>query len=253
VSGLPATPRVPTWRKALGWAVHAYAASGIVLAAWIAAILMQPNRLMDDYRFCFLLLFVGGFIDSTATVLTRMLRITRSASAFDPRRLGDLIGFLIYVCLPLALLERAEVVPDNREWVLLVALVASAFGLSRADGRGPEGEFRGFPPYWNVVAFYLYALPVTGEWAIAVILGLSALIFVPTRYPNPVRPGLINQLMLALFVPWAVLVLMCVVRHWIHNPPRGMIGLSAGYPTLYLLVAWGRSLWRWSNSGSPSQ
>ena len=39
VSGLAATPRVPAWRRALGWAVHAYTGSGLLLAAWIAAIL----------------------------------------------------------------------------------------------------------------------------------------------------------------------------------------------------------------------
>jgi phosphatidylcholine synthase len=72
---------------------------------------------------------------------------------------------------------------------------------------------------------------------------------VPSRYPYPTRPGLINRLMLVLSIPWAVLLGACVVRHWRYAPgPPGMIGLSAGYPTLYLLVAWGTSFWRWSNA-----
>jgi phosphatidylcholine synthase len=246
VSGLTATPRVPAWRRALGWAVHAYTGSGLLLAAWIAAILIQPERMLDDYRFCFLLMFVATFVDATDGTLARLVRITEAVPTFDGRRLDDLVDFLMYTCLPLLLIDRAGLLPLNYRWVLLVALAASAYGFSQTHMKTADGAFLGFPSYWNVVAFYLFALPVTGERAVIVILGLAALTFVPTRYPYPTKPGLVNQLMLVLSVPWAVLVFACVIRHWTFNPPRGMIGLSAGYPTLYLGVAWGMSLWRWS-------
>jgi phosphatidylcholine synthase len=252
VSGLPATPHVPFWKKILGWAVHVYTGSGLLLAAWITTILIQPERMTDDYRFCFLLMFVGTLIDATDGTLARLIKITKTVPTFDGRRLDDLIDFLMYTCLPLLLIDRAGLLPVNSRWVLLVALSASAYGFSQTNVKTQDGEFLGFPSYWNVVAFYLFALPVTGEWAVLAILVLSALTFVPSRYPYPTRPGLLNGLMLVLSVPWAVLVGACVVRHWHHFPPRGMIGLSAGYPTLYMIVAWGTSLWRWSNAGSDA-
>lgn len=243
-------PTVPTWKKALGWAVHAYTASGLLIAAWITVILMQPDRLMDDYRFCFLLMFVATVIDATDGTLARLVRISETIPGFDGRRLDDLIDFLMYTCLPLLLIERAGLLPVNYRWVLLIALAASAYGFSQTDVKTTDGEFLGFPSYWNIVAFYLFALPVTGQWAVLVILVLSALTFVPSRYPYPTRPGVINRLMLVLSIPWAVIVFLCVIRHWHFTPrSRSLIGLSAGYPTLYLAVAWGMSLWRWSGGG----
>ena len=58
-------------------------------------------------------------------------------------------------------------------------------------------------------------------------------------------------LMLVLSVPWAILVFVCVIRHWHTRIPHGMISLSAAYPTLYLGVAWGMSLWRASAPKGP--
>ena len=251
MSGVEATPRVPTWKTVLGWAVHVYTASGLLVAAWITAILMRPERLMDDYRFCFLLMFVGTFIDATDGTLARLVKISETIPSFDGRRLDDLIDFLMYTCLPLLLIDRAGLVPDNFRWVLLVALAASAYGFSQTDIKTADGAFLGFPSYWNIVAFYLFALPITGEWAVGVILVLSVLTFVPSRYPYPTQPGPINRLMLVLALPWAVLMFLCVIRHWHFAPwPKSLIGLSAGYPTLYLAVAWGTSLWRWGNVGA---
>jgi len=254
VSDRPETVRIPAWQRALGWAVHAYTTGGLFLAAWITLILLQPDRATDDYRFCFLLLFVGAVIDATDGTLARLVRIAEAVPAIDGRRLGDLVRFLLSAALPLLLIDRAGLLPVGYRWVLLAALVASAYGFSRKGLKTADRQFRGFPSCWNVVAFYLFALPVTGQPAALVILALAVLTFVPSRYPYPTRPGLINRLMLALSIPWAVLVGACVVRHWRYAPgPPGMIGLSAGYPTLYLLVAWGTSFWRWSNAERPGE
>lgn len=244
-------PVVPIWKKVLAWAVHAYTASGLLIAAWITVILTQSDPLMDDYRFCFLLMFIGTVIDATDGTLARLVKVAETVPGFDGRRLDDLIDFLLYTCLPLLLVHRAGLLPVNYQWVLLVALGASAYGFSQTDVKTADGEFLGFPSYWNIVAFYLFALPVTGQWAVFVVLALSALTFVPSRYPYPTRPGVLNRLMLALSIPWAVLVFLCVIRHWHYRPwPRSMIGLSAGYPSMYLAVAWGTSLWRWTAPAS---
>jgi len=255
VNGVPPhvriPPRVSLWRWTLGWLVHVYTGCGLFLAAWITAILMQPDRAMDDYRFCFLLMAIGTLIDATDGTLARLVRVSEVVPEFDGRRLDDLIDFLMYTCLPLLLIDRAAILMPEWRWVLLVALGASAYGFSQTHVKTADGSFLGFPSYWNVVAFYLYALPVTGDAAGLVILSLAVLTFVPSKYPYPTRPGLVNRLLLVLSIPWAVLVFVCVIRHWRTTPPRGMIGLSAGYPTLYLGVAWGMSLWR-ANQG-PSQ
>ena len=94
--------------------------------------------------------------------------------AFDGRRLDDLVDFLLYTCLPLLLIDRAGMLPADCRWVLLVALLASAYGFCQADIKSDDGSFVGFPSYWNIVAFYLYCWPAEGWFAVALILVLSA-------------------------------------------------------------------------------
>ena len=48
------------------------------------------------------------------------------------------------------------------EWVLVVALVASAYGFCQMPAKTTDGYFVGFPSYWNIVAFYLYVLQMPG-------------------------------------------------------------------------------------------
>ena len=189
-------------------------------------------------------MLVAVVVDATDGTLARAVRIREAVPGFDGRRLDDLVDFLMYTCLPLVLIDRAGLLPADGRWVLLVALVASAYGFCQSDVKTADGAFLGFPSYWNVVAYYLYALPI-GQWtAFGLVLGLAALTFVPSRYPYPTQPGRANRWMLALSVPWAGLVLADVLRPWEGRPTRWEAWASVLYPALYLAVAWGASIRR---------
>jgi phosphatidylcholine synthase len=253
---IPRQERPSRTRQLLGWAVHIYTGTGLVLAAWITALLLQPERTPDAYRHCFLLMLVAVVIDATDGALARWVRIEETVPSFDGRRLDDLIDFLLYTCLPLLLIDRAGLLPPESRWVLVVALGASAYGFSQTEAKGADGSFRGFPSYWNVVAFYLYGVPAAGWWAFAVILGFAILTFVPSRYPYPTQPGQVNRWMLGLSVPWAVLVLVALLLPWDDGVPHGVIRASVVYPALYLGAAWAMSLWRNASgraTGSPAK
>jgi phosphatidylcholine synthase len=216
----------------------------LVLAAGIMSLLLQADRTPDTYRLCFLLMLAGIVIDGTDGALARRVRVEEVVPAFDGRRLDDLVDFVMYTCLPLVLIDRAGLVPADGRWVLGAALLASAYGFCQTQAKTEDGAFRGFPSYWNVVAFYLYTLPVAGWPAAAVILALAALTFVPSRYPYPTRPGRVNWWMLVLSVPWGVLVLAAILSRWDDGLPRRIVWTSAAYPVLYLGVALGSSLRR---------
>jgi phosphatidylcholine synthase len=237
---IPVT-RVRRW---LGWAVHAYTASGLLLAVAITSLLFQSERTADTYRVCFLLMLAAVVIDATDGTLARAVRIKEAVPEFDGRRLDDLVDFLLYTCLPLLLIDRAGLLPEDCRGVLVVALVASAYGFCQADVKTADGAFLGFPSYWNVVAFYLVALPITGNWAAGLILGLSVLTFVPSRYPYPTMPGRLNRLMLLLSVPWALVLAAALVIAWHEGERQVLIQVSAAYPAVYLGTAWVGSLRR---------
>ncbi len=234
-------PRVSAVRRVLGWCVHAYTASGLLLGAWIAALLVQPERTPDTYRTCFLLMLAAIVVDATDGTLARAVRIREAVPGFDGRRLDDLVDFLLYTCLPLLLIDRAGLLPGDCRWVLLAALVASAYGFCQTDVKTADGAFLGFPSYWNVVAYYLYAGPIEGDAAAAVVLVLAVLTFVPIRYPYPTQPGRLNRLMLVLALPWGALVLVDLLRPWDADRPRWPVYASAAYPAAYLVAGWWQS------------
>jgi phosphatidylcholine synthase len=214
-----------------------------VLAAWVASLLLQTERTAETYRTCFLLMLVAVAVDATDGTLARAVRIREAVPGFDGRRLDDLVDFLLYTCLPLVLVDRAGLLPGDGRWVLVVALVASAYGFCQADIKTADGAFLGFPSYWNVVAFYLFALPVTGGWAVGLLLGLAALTFVPSRYTYPTQPGRWNRLLL-LGVPWALVLAALLVFDWNEEVSRTLVRASLAYPALYLGSAWAMSLRR---------
>src|SRR5919201_1935110 len=95
------------------------------------------------------------------------------------------IDFLTYAALPLLLLWRAQVLPAGQEGWLLVPLLASAYGFCQVSAKTDDGFFLGFPSYWNLVAFYLYALRPPDAVALGLLLGFAVLTFVPSRYLYP--------------------------------------------------------------------
>ena len=236
-------PPVSRVRKCLGWAVHAYTGCGLLLAAGVVSLLLQPERTAETYRACFLLMLVAVVVDATDGTLARAVRVKEAVPGFDGRRLDDLVDFLLYTCLPLLLIDRAGLLPGSCRWVLVAALVASAYGFCQADVKTDDGAFLGFPSYWNVVAFYLFTLPITGGLAVGLILALAVLTFVPSRYPYPTQPGRLNRLLLLLSVPWGLLLAAALVFDWNEESLRTMVWASLPYPALYLGSAWAMSLW----------
>jgi phosphatidylcholine synthase len=236
------SPRRPSaGRRFLGWCVHAYTGTGLLLAAAITSLLLQPDRTPDTYRVCFLLMLAAVVIDGTDGTLARAVRVKEAVPEFDGRRLDDLADFLLYTCLPLVLIDRAGLLPADARWVLVIALAASGYGFCQADVKTPDGAFVGFPSYWNVIAYYLYAVPIDGYAAAGLILAFAGLTFVPSRYPYPTQPGRVNRWMLILSLPWCGLVLADLLRPWDGDRPRWPVWASLAYPAAYLGVAWAAS------------
>ncbi|MBX9627278.1 MAG: CDP-alcohol phosphatidyltransferase [Gemmataceae bacterium] len=233
-----------TRRRVLGWCVHAYTGTGLLLAAAVAALLVQPDPGPETFRACFLLFLAAVFVDATDGTLARLVRIREAVPEFDGRRLDDLVDFLTYTCLPLLLIDRAGLLPPDARWVLLAALVASGYGFCQAGIKTADGAFLGFPSYWNIVAYYLLRLPIDGWAAAAVILVLACLTFVPSRYPYPTQPGRANRWMLALSVPWAAVNLIDLLRPWDGGGGGALVWASAVYPAVYLGLSWAGSLGR---------
>jgi phosphatidylcholine synthase len=174
-------------RKTLAWLVHLYTAMGLVCAAGMAVLIVRGGD--ASFRGAFFLMMVATAVDATDGWLARRARVREVLPGFDGSALDNLIDFHTYTSLPLLLIWRAGVLPGGLAWLLLLPLLASAYGFSQVNVKTDDGFFLGFPSYWNIVAYYVFVLPPP-VWVSAALLTICAVLtFIPTRYLYATRGG----------------------------------------------------------------
>ncbi len=239
--------------RCLAWSVHFYTALGAVAAAWMLVLLVRGGG--AAFRGTFLLMLVATLIDATDGTLARRIRVKEVLPGFDGRRLDDLVDWLTYTCLPLILIWRAEILPAGQEIWLLAPLLASAYGFCQTSIKTDDGYFLGFPSLWNVVAFYLYLLDLPGSIALGIVLFLSVLTFVPSRYLYPSsRPGLINKIsniggafwsLLLAWIFWSLPSESLPGQRVTDGLTKALVLASTIYPLWYFGASWVITLRHW--------
>lgn len=219
--------------KVWAWLAHLYTALGLVCAAGIAVLIVWGDE--RSLRLAFLLMMCATAIDATDGWLARRARVKDVLPDFDGGALDNLIDFQTYTALPLLLLWRADVVGASLAPVLLVPLLASAYGFSKVDAKTDDGFFLGFPSYWNIVAFYLFMLRPAAGLSAAILLLFSVLTFVRTPYLYSTRGGPFARTLNVGAGAWFVLLAGAL-----FGPPdaaRSLMWLSLAYPLLYLALS----------------
>jgi phosphatidylcholine synthase len=232
----------PQLRRFFAWCVHLYTALGLVAAAGMAVLLTGADPGPDAFRWCFVLMLVATLIDATDGTLARAVKVKEVLPGFDGRRLDDIVDFLTYTALPLFLVWRAALLPEGTEPLLLLPLLASAYGFCQVKAKTDDGYFLGFPSYWNLVAFYLYVLQMPKPTALALVVALAVLTFVPTRYLYPTMRGRLNRVTNVLGAGWTCVLIAILTLPAVElaraGPARDMGILSLFFPIYYLAVSW---------------
>ncbi len=232
----------PRLTRVLAWCVHFYTALGLVAAAGMAVLLAEPNPSPDAFRWTFVLMLIATLIDATDGTLARAIKIKEVLPGFDGRRLDDIVDFLTYTALPLFLIWRAHLLPDGTEPLLLLPLLASAYGFCQVSAKTDDGYFLGFPSYWNLVAFYLYVLAMPKWGALTLVVALALLTFVPTRYLYPTMRGRLNRVTNVLGAGWTCLIIAILTLPGIQmasgGTAREMSMLSLFFPVYYMAASW---------------
>ena len=240
----------------LGWCVHGYTSLGLIAAAIMALLLVRGGP--EAYRWCFLLMALATIVDASDGTLARLVRIKEVVPSFDGRRLDDIIDYLNYTFLPILLIWRADLLPPGQEGWLIVPLVASIYGFCQVQAKTDDGFFLGFPSLWNVVAFYLYVLPL-GTWTcLAIVVALGVMTIVPSKYLYPSQPGRLNVVATVLGIVWTVPLGWLLWSLPTSTSPRGFPSIqrlalaSLFYPVFYMTVSWIITLNHWSRRTSAS-
>jgi phosphatidylcholine synthase len=225
------------------WAVHAYTATGSVLA-----LLMVHLSYTGHVEAVLWLFLVAMVVDGTDGFLARHLRVKELVPQVDGSLLDNIVDYLTYAFAPMVLLWAGGYLPDGAAGgvVAAVPLVASCFQFTRSDAKTDDHFFVGFPSYWNIAAFYVVVMDL-GTVATTVMLGvLTVLVFVPVKYVYPSRTAHLWTLNMVLATLW--LALFAVIVALLPDPPLLLVGLSLAYVVYYV----GLSVWlTWSGRPRP--
>lgn len=158
--------------------VHVYTASTMIILLLSTMLLMQ-----DRLGMALVVMLLAVSIDSTDGMLARRFRVKEVLPEFDGRRMDDIIDYISYVFLPVMFMLKAAMLLGPALLFGSLPLLASAFGFARVDAKlDDDGFFLGFPSYWNVAVAYFYLLGTPPWFNTLLVVLLSALVFVPTRY-----------------------------------------------------------------------
>jgi phosphatidylcholine synthase len=225
----PFRPSPP--RLAAAWAVHAFTASG---ALWglLSVIAVGQGRFKEAMGWMLLALAVDSFDGA----LARLAHVRRVLPGFDGALLDNLLDYVNYALVPAYLLHAAGVFPERGALLGAGAIcLASAYQFAQAEAKTADHTFTGFPSYWNVVAFYLLMLRWPPGLALATVLVLCVLCFVPLRYLYPSRVAGFRALHVGTGLVWGCLLVYLLAR-W-PDSPLPLVWASLAYIVYYFAVS----------------
>ena len=220
-------------RGAAALSVHAYTASGAVLA-WLAL----RSAWDHDPRTALLWLALACFVDATDGFAARAADVRRNASWIDGARLDDIVDFLTYVFVPLVILwEQGLLGGPSGLLAVAAVLIASGLGFSNLHAKTLDYFFTGWPSYWNLIVVYALAWNWSPATTTVTLLVLAALVFVPIKYVYPSRTVTLMKTTLVLGAIWAVQMLLMI--WWLPDVPAWLLWTGLVYPIYYTAL----SLW----------
>lgn len=218
-------------QRVAAWSVHAFTASGGVLGT--LALLAIDRGAFDV---ALLLMLATMFIDSVDGTLARRVEVRRVLPGIDGRRLDDVVDFLTFVVVPLVFLDALGALVGW--WVMVPAVMASAYGFAREDAKTEDDFFLGWPSYWNVVAIYVYLLHFSPWTGTALVLLFSAAIFVPVKYVYPSKVKVLWKTTNGVGMLWAGVLIACILWPEALDEPR-----VAWWTLVYPVYYFGLSIW----------
>jgi phosphatidylcholine synthase len=225
-------------RSAAALAVHAYTASGAVIA-WLAL----QSAWDHDPRTALLWLCFACFVDATDGFAARAVDVRRHAAWIDGARLDDIVDFLTYVFVPMAVLwDQGQLAGSLGLAAVAAVLIASGLGFSNLQAKTQDYFVTGWPSYWNLIAVYAVAWRWSATATSLLLMVLAALVFVPIKYVYPSRTVTLMRPTLIFGFLWAAQVVLIV--WWLPAPPAWLMWSSVAYPAYYFAL----SLWLNVNS-----
>jgi phosphatidylcholine synthase len=221
--------------RAAAWAVHAFSASGAVLAL-LAVLAIDGHRWTEAMLWLFAALVVDG-VDGT---MARAARVKELASRVDGDMLDLVIDYLNYVFVPTLFILEAGLLPDAAALPLAALIqLSSLYVFARRDMKTEDNYFRGFPALWNIVALYLFAAGMEPNLGALVVAALVVLTFAPIHFVHPFRVRDYGFWLPVLTLLWAFSTLSLLI-----DSPAAARGILLAVSAVSAAIIVGLGLWR---------
>ena len=113
--------------------------------------------------------------------------------------------------------------------------LAAGYQFLQVDAKTEDHFFRGFPSYWNIVAFYAIVFSLSPEATGTILVVCSLLVFVPIRYVYPSRTVAFRKLTMTLTALW--FVCYSAILFQMPEPEPGFLLFSLLYLVYYLSLS----------------
>lgn len=214
------------------WLVHAYTASGVVLAFLTFIAVMEGDTVRALWLF-----LAAMVVDGTDGMLARYVQVKKWVPWFDGALLDNIVDYITYAFMPMVLLWSAGFLGEGTSATVLAAipLLASAYQFCRVDAKTDDHLFLGFPSYWNIAAFYVVVLDLQPGAVAGVLLVCAVLVFVPIGYVYPSRTESLQALTLVLTTAWLVSYAVLVTQ--LPDPSTIWLAISIAYVVYYVVLS----------------
>lgn len=210
-------------------AVHAFTASGIVLA--MLAAFAAYNL---DWPAFFMWLGLALVVDGVDGPIARKVSVESRLPTFSGAALDFVVDYVTYVFLPALAVATAGFTSIPIALALAGVIVfTSAMYYGDTRMKMKNNAFRGFPVVWNGVVFLYFVFDFNEYAVIGVTVSLSILTFAPIAFVHPVRVQRWRPLTLAVTLGWFAFAALSLGYRL--NPPLAVeIGLAL--TTIYLAL-----------------
>jgi phosphatidylcholine synthase len=206
------------------WLVHAFTASGAVLAL-LALLAVEQG----DFRLAMIWLLIALAVDGVDGSLARQAQVKERAPRIDGDTMDLIIDYLNYVFVPALFVIRAGLVPASLGALMAALILVSAlYNFTRRDLKTSDNYFRGFPALWNIVAFYLYVVGAGPEAGAVAVVAFAALTFAPVHFVHPFRVRDYGRWLPLLALVWAASTGALLWSGWNEGVHTALLAVSLG-------------------------
>lgn len=229
--------KISFWQRSIGWAIHAFTASGACVGLIALLAIYQHNLLQALW-----LMGAAILIDAVDGMFARMIKIKEVVPEVDGALLDNIVDFFTYTLVPCFFLLVTDLLPVHwRVFCVMIITFSSAYQFTQVDAKTTDHFFKGFPSYWNIAVFYLFFWQMSPLTNMIILLSLAILSFVPIKYIYPSRMDYLTNNKLLRFSMVVITVLWGMATTgllWLYPQSNHLlVAISLGYCLLYIGVS----------------